>query len=67
MGADDVTKMFILSSCCPFFVLSIEHLFFGKFQSFLSMVVKQLSCDFGVFVRQGVLKSFYFTVFSRTK
>ena len=51
----------------PLLCLEYRTSFFGKFQSFLSMVVKQLSCDFGVFVRQGVLKSFYFTVFSRTK
>ena len=51
----------------PLLWLECRISFFGKFQSFLSMAVQQLSCDFGVFVRRGVLKSFYFTVFSRTK
>ena len=38
--------------------------FFGSFQSFLLMVVQQLGCHFDVFMRGGVLSSFYTVILS---
>ena len=38
--------------------------FFGRFQSFLLMVVQHFSCDFGVFMTGHELKSFYSAVLS---
>ena len=53
-----------LPSCCGFFfVFGCRISFFGRFQSFLSIVVQQ-SVVIGVFVRGGELKSFYSAMLS---
>ena len=52
-------KVSILPHCCGFFFcLWIQSVFFSRFQSFLVKVCQAVSCDFGVFMRGGVLKFF---------